>query len=167
MKRIAIYILLIAPYVFVSGGERTDVSSFSFLFILSAFGLICGLNMVNALTTPRRGAQAKTYLFWCMVLKLCMMPLYGICCTLIVRSDVAVQSLSIIMFSLLGGLILILTTSSYGWRGLWVAQQNGLVSRRFAFTHAIIQMFYIVDVLSAVYCYFHIRHLETERNALS
>lgn len=161
MKRLAIYILLIAPYVFVSGGARTDMSSFSFMFTLSAFGLVCGLNMVNALTTPRHGARAKTYLFWCMLLKLCMMPLYGICVHLIMQSEVAVQSVSIIMFSLLGGLILILTTSSYGWRGLWVAQQQGLVSRHFAFAHAIIQMFYIVDVVSAVYCYFHIRRAET------
>lgn len=167
MKRLTIYVLLIAPYVFVSGGAQTDVSSFSFLFTISAFGLVCGLNMVNALTTPRRGARAKTYLFWCMVLKLCMIPLYGICGHLIMQSEVVVQSVSIIMFSLLGGLILILTTSSYGWRGLWVAQQQGLVSRRFAFSHAIIQMFYIVDVLSAVYCYVHIRHLEAEQNALS
>lgn len=166
MKRIAIYILLIAPYVFARSGVRADVGDFSFLFELSIFGLICGLNMVNALTTPRRGARAKTYLFWCMVLKLCMMPLYGICGYLIIKSDVAVQSVSIIMFSLLGGLILILTTSSYGWRGLWVAQQNGLVSHRFVFTHAIIQMCYVLDVLSAVYCYFHIRDIEEASRCL-
>ena len=69
MKRLAIYVLLIAPYVFVSGGAQTDVSSFSFLFTISALGLVCGLNMVNALTTPHRaGARGRRPIFfgaWC------------------------------------------------------------------------------------------------------
>lgn len=162
MNKTAIYLLFLAPYVFVVSGVYHDMEDILFMIVLSVLGLICGLNMVNALTSPRRGAGPEAYLFWCMLLKLSFMPIYGICVHLVVNSSVATQSIPIIMFSLLSGLILILTTTSYGWRGLWVAQQRGLVSRRFALGHALIQMCYVLDVPSAVYCYFHIRHLEKE-----
>lgn len=162
MKRLAIYILLIAPYVLVGSSVCAEENDFSFVMMLCVFALVCGLNMVNALTSPRHEERSLTYLFWCMVLKLCMVPLYGISVCLLMQSDVAAQSVSIIMFSFAVGLILILTTTAYGWRGLWVAKQEGLINRNFLRVHACLQMCYIFDVLSAMYCYFHIRRMQQE-----
>lgn len=157
MKRFAIYMLLIAPYVLAGSSVNAEEDNFSFVVMLCVFALVCGLNMVNALTSPCHEERSLTYLFWCMVLKLCMVPLYGISVYLLIQSDVATQSVSIVMFSFAVGLILILTTTSYGWRGLWVAKQEGLINRQFLRVHACLQMCYIFDVLSAMYCYFHIR----------
>lgn len=164
MRRSAIVFLLLAPYIFIFFDLYIDVSSVSFVVSLSVLGLICGLNMVNSLTSPRRGAHAKTYLFWNMVLKLSFVPLYMLCCHILVRSDVALLSATILLFVFLGGYILILTTSSYGWRGLWVAYQSGMINRNFMVFHAFVHGLYFFDVFSAVYCYWRICRAEKDHD---
>lgn len=161
MKRSAIAFLLLASYLFILLGPYSDVSGLRFVLGMSVLGLICGLNMVNALMTPRRGDGALVFLFWNVMLKLCFVPLYGICFIMVAQSGVLIKSLTTLVF--MAGLMLILTTSSYGWRGLWVAKQTNLVSRDFALFHAVLQMIYVVDVLSAVYCYWRVRHEEKQQ----
>ena len=50
MKRFAIYMLLIAPYVLAGSSVNAEEDNFSFVVMLCVFALVCGLNMVNALT---------------------------------------------------------------------------------------------------------------------
>ena len=114
--------------------------------------------MLRAFLMPRRGWTARRLLFWNMVLKLCNIPFY-------IGVFFVGLMMSVFVIPLLLPLILIdysvlLPSTTYGLSGVLQARRAGHIGAKTLVIFSIMQFFFCLDVVSAVWMYASARKWE-------
>ena len=129
------------------------VTCLSVAFQLFMVALFIG-NAVYALRSKQLTALELAR--WDFIIKLCHIPVYVLLflfalLMLIAIAVPAVLMMVIVMIPMifLFDLVLMLTSSCYGFRALRMAKQEGLVDKKWARRHMIAHCFFVADVISA------------------
>lgn len=151
MKKIPMFLLLIAPYALIVSIVTESISSTAFiLFIIALL-----LNMVYAFLLPRLGFKGEEILFWNMLLKLCHIPVFLLVFLIVLLTHVLIVPL--IPFLILFDYFLLLSSTMYGICGMLSSYKCGKISLTTLIVNTIAQLIFCVDVFSAVYCYIKVR----------
>lgn len=149
MKKMPIIVMLIMPYLLL--GLLASGWSEHVWVVLTGMDIVMLLGALYAFFLPKMGFQGKDILFWCMLLKVCYIPVY--CLNFVVALGSFVMLPVISMFIFLLDSFLLLCTSMYGVSGLVTCRKEGCFSKKTEILHLILQFFFCADVCSAIYCY--------------
>lgn len=150
MKNFPMMVMLIAPYCLFG------IYAFGHTEMLAPALIVFVLIMVSgagyAFFLPRMGFCGKQLLFWCMLLKICNIPLFlMIFATSLLLFVMMIPLLPILAFF---DWLLVLSTSMYGISGLLQCGKEKKLTRKDILLHIVLQCIFCADVCSAVYCYF-------------
>lgn len=156
MKKLPMILMLSMPYLmigFLLSASTWNVSNVT--VVLDGMSLVIPLGALYAFFLPKLGFQGKDILFWCMLLKLCYIPVYCLNFMLALGTFVMLPAIPLLIFLL--DCFLLLCTSMYGVRGLITCRKEGRLSKKALILHLILQFLFCVDVCSAIYCYRRVR----------
>ena len=123
----------------------TDLAGFFILYDTSFY----------AFYLAKTDCSGHRIVFWCMVLKLCNVPVFLL--IFLVAAGFFVMMLPLIPFLVLFDYFLLLSTSMYGISGLLKCGKEGRLSGKAVAMNIVLQFVFCADVLSAVYCCFKTR----------
>lgn len=149
MKNAPMIAMLAAPYLLFGLYMTGNAAVWPGALIVFAAVMLFGA--LYAFFLPRTGAGGNQLLFWCMLLKVCYIPVFLL--IFIVALGLFAVIIPLLPFLALFDYLLLLSTSAYGVSGLWKCRQEGRLSAKAAALHMILQFLFCTDVISAVYCY--------------
>lgn len=124
--------------------------------IISFIGVFC--LFLATILYPLRSKQltALELARWDFIIKLCHIPVYVLLFLFALLMLIAIAVPAVLMMVIvmiptifLFDLILMLTSSCYGFRALRIVKQEGLVDKKWARRHTIAHCFFVADVISA------------------
>ena len=149
MKKVPMIIMLIAPYLLLGLYISENIEALSVGLI--AFVVVMLFGTLYSFFLPRTGYNGNQILFWCMLMKLCNMPIFLL--IFIVALGLFVVIIPLIPLLFLFDYLLLLSTSMYGISGLLKCRREGRLPAKVVAINIVLQFFFCVDVLSAIYCY--------------
>ena len=158
MKKYILPILLaVWPYLFFLPCLFPDSEACIEAFALIYCGATILVYLANAIFAFRsRDLQTQDLARWDLIIKLCHIPFYILVmlvgCLLalaIVAPAVLFMAVMVIPVLVFVDVLLMLTSSCYGFRALRKARQEGLVDKKWATIHTIAHCIFVADVISA------------------
>ena len=160
-RRLPVLVLLVAPYallallvVFWGQGKLLAAGIAWAAVCLFAF-LPC---MACAFFLPRKGWSARQLLFWNMLLKVCNIPFF--LCVFFAGMMMSVFVIPLLLPLILIDYSVLLPSTMYGLSGLLQARREGRISAKTLGIFGIMQFFFCLDVVSAVWMYASARKWE-------
>ena len=150
MKKFPMIALLLAPYALGALIAAAANGSADLRIGAAAYLLVLVLNMGYAFVLPRKGADGERLLFWCMLLKLCHVPVYLAVFAAVLLTNVLGIALIPILFAF--DYLLLLSSSAYGISGLLALYRSKKLSLRALIVNVAAQLVFCADVFGAVYC---------------
>lgn len=147
MKKIPMFLLMIAPYAFVKIFFDWGPSA----ALLLTYPSVLLLNMVYPYILSKLNFSGRKLLFWDMFLKLWNIPLY-LWAFLFVLFGM-VLAIPAIPFLFLLDYTLLLATSQYGISGILKLHRGSQFTKKAAALNILLHFMFCFDVFSAVYCY--------------
>ena len=161
MKKIPLFLLLIAPYAFIFG---TMLFNTELPITVWPYGIVLVLGMVYAFVLPRLGYSGKQLLFWNMLLKLTNVPMIVI---LLLFSWIFLSQMEHIAGLLLFfGLTLWLPSTVYGLSGMLRCRKTGQLSKGAVVFNLILQLIPSVAMIDAIILYIYICCSKKETSAV-
>ena len=152
MKKLPMIVMMSAPY-FLLGLFLTDAAALPRGGI--AFAIVMLLGALYAFYLAKTDCSGHRIVLWCMVLKLCNVPVFLL--IFLVAAGFFVMMLPLIPFLVLFDYFLLLSTSMYGISGLLKCGKEGRLSGKAVAMNIVFQFVFCADVLCAVYCCFKTR----------
>lgn len=105
--------------------------------------------LVSALTMRHafRQQDARQSIFWCMLVKLLHIPAYGISLLVVI---VLFAAPPVWLALLAANWLVMMSTSAYGLRGIWLHWQRGRVSKTAALALAVSQLVFVLDAAGSI-----------------
>ena len=169
-KHIPPFLLAAWPYIFfalcwplewlLSELPQQDTAAEDLILTVGSavFGISLLLLLVGNVISALRGKHltAAELARWDLIIKLCHIPVYVVVFlfSLLALISIAVPAVLMMVVTLIPGmfffdLVLMLTSSCYGFRALRMAKQEGIVDKKWARRHTIAHCFFVADVISA------------------
>lgn len=155
MKRIPLLALLVMPYLVLALVMNQGLSAACLELAAAIFFGVVLVNLLWALLAVRLGFSARQLVFWNLLLKLCHIPFYLL--VFAVGLLLNVMIIPLLPFLALMDYLLLLSSSLYGVRGLWLARRQGRLSLPAAGICTALQFFFCLDVVCAVYSWLRLR----------
>lgn len=151
MKKIPLFLLLLAPYAFIFGTMLFD-SDLS--VTVWPYGTVLVFGMVYAFLLPRLGYSGKQLLFWNMLLKLSNIPmiLFLMLFSWIFLSQMEHIAGMLFVF----GISLWLPSTVYGLSGMLRCRKMGQLSKGAVVFNFILQLIPSVAMIDAIVLYIYI-----------
>lgn len=149
MKKMPMIIMLVAPYFLFGLYMTENIQALSVGLIVFAIAMLFGA--LYAFFLPRVGCGGNQILFWCMLLKVCNIPVFLF--VFIIAVGLFVVIIPVLPFLFLFDYFLLLSTSMYGVSGLLKCKKEGCLSAKAVAVSIVLQFLFCADVLSAIYCY--------------
>lgn len=160
-EELPLALLLAAPYAMLAGGIVL-LSHGKPWMALALWGLIVLLvfapGMLRAFLLPRRGWTARRLLFWNMLLKVCNIPFF--LCVFFAGMMMSVFVIPLLLPLILIDYSVLLPSTMYGLSGLLQARREGHIGAKTLVIFGIMQFFFCLDVVSAVWMYASARKWE-------
>ena len=151
MKKIPLFLLLLAPYGFVFG---TMLFNSDLSVTVWPYGIVLVLGTVYAFVLPRLGYSGRQLLFWNMLLKLSTVPMaaFLLLFSLIFLSQMERVAGMLLFFSL----SLWLPSTVYGLSGMLRCRKAGQLSKGAVVFNFLLQLIPGVAMLDAVILYIYL-----------
>lgn len=149
MKNVPMIMMLTAPYLLL--GLYLSEATAALPAGLVLFAAVMFLGALYAFFLPRCGYSGTRILFWCMLLKLCNIPVFLL--IFIAALGLFVVIIPLIPLLIIFDYLLLLSTSMYGISGLLTCGKERRLSAKAVTLNIILQFFFCADVLSSIYCY--------------
>ena len=149
MKSVPMMVMLIAPWLLFGLYMSENTEAMPAGFITFAAAMLFGA--VYAFFLPKTGCNGNRILFWCMLLKICNIPVFLL--IFIITLGLFVVIIPLIPLLFIFDCFLLLSTSMYGISGLIKCRKEGRISAKVMTVNIILQFLFCADVLSAVYCF--------------
>ena len=149
MKNAPMIAMLAAPYLLFGLYMTGNAAVWPGALIVFAAVMLFGA--LYAFFLPRTGAGGNRILFWCMLLKVCYIPVFLL--IFIVALGLFAVIIPLLPFLALFDYLLLLSTSAYGISGLLRCGKENRLPAKTAALNIILQFIFCADVLSAIYCY--------------
>lgn len=149
MKSVPMIAMLFAPWLLLGLYMSENTKAMPAGFIVFAAVMLFG--SVYAFILPRTGCNGTRILFWCMLLKICNIPIFLLIFIISLSLFVVIIPLIPLLFGF--DCLLLLSTSMYGISGLVKCRKEGRISTKAMTVNIILQFIFCADVLSAIYCY--------------
>ncbi len=153
MKRAPMIMMLVAPYLLLGLYMTEHLKALSVTLII--FGIVMLFGALYAFFLPQKGCGSSEILFWCMLLKICNIPVFLL--VFIVSVGLFVVVIPLIPMLFIFDYFLLFVTSMYGVSGLLKCGKEKCLSPKVISIHMFLQFIFCVDVISAVYCYMKVR----------
>lgn len=166
MKKIPMFLLLLAPYLFLLTVVMTVISEngFTAKALDTAAGIYLGMllmilipNMVYAFILKGHGYELRKLFFWNMLLKLSHIPIYFLVFAAGLFLGLMIVGMMLIPFLVIFDYSLLLSSSMYGISGIWGLARAGKLSAAGAVLLIVCQLLFVADVVCAVYLYCRFR----------
>ncbi len=152
MKNAPMIVMLIAPYLLLGMLYTADGRVLAGLIVFAAVML---LGASYAFYLPRTECSGNKILFWCMILKICNIPIFIL--IFMMALLVFAVIIPLIPFLFLFDYFLVLSTSMYGMNGLIKCYKENRLSKKAVILNLVLQFIFCADVFSIIYCYFKTR----------
>lgn len=135
------------------------------IFSIGFFGLI-----LAAILYPLRckSLSALELARWDFIIKLCHIPVYVLVFLFCLLLLLAIAAPAVLMMALFGipslvffDLVMMLTSSCYGFRALHMAKLEGIVDKKWATKHTIFHCIFVADVISAFLVWRRLRRVNS------
>lgn len=153
MKKAPIIVMLIAPYFLFGMYMSENLQLLSVGLIIFAIAMVCGA--IYAFFLPRLGFSGQQILFWCMLLKICNIPIFLFIFTIGLFLFVVI--IPLIPLLALFDFFLLLSTSMYGINGVIQCGREKSLPKKVVVINIVLQFIFCADVFSAIYCYVRAR----------
>lgn len=153
MKRLPMIAMLIAPYLLIALYMTENIKALPAGLII--FAIVMFLGALYAFFLPRTGCSGNQILFWCMLMKLCNVPIFLSIFMMVLMTLIVI--IPLIPFLFLFDCFLLLTTSMYGISGLLKCKKEKRLPAKTVVIHIVLQFIFCADVVSAIYCYIKTR----------
>ena len=153
MKNVPMIMMLTAPYLLLGLYLSETTAALPAGLVLFAAAMLFGA--LYAFFLPRTGCSGAQILFWCMLMKLCYIPVFLL--IFIAALGLFVVIIPLIPMLFLFDCFLLLSTSMYGVSGLLTCGKEKRLPAKTVTLNIILQFFFCADVLSSIYCYIRSR----------
>lgn len=153
MKNVPMLAMLAAPYLLM--GHFLSANTKGFSVVLAVFVIVMLLGALNAFRLLRLGYDGRRLLFWCMLMKLCNIPIF--CLIFIMVIGFFPLLIPVLPFLFLFDGLLLLSTSMYGINGLLACGRECSFDKKTIIVNMVLQLIFCTDVFSSVYCYIRAR----------
>lgn len=168
-KRILPILLAIWPYLFFLFPLLPNPESTASAFALTYCALTAVVYLTNICFVFRsRALSIRELARWNLIIKVCHIPFFilvmlvgALLALAVVAPAVLMMAVMVIPVLVLVDVLLMLTSSCYGFRALRRAEAEGLIPRSFALRHTAAHCFFVADVISAFLVWKKLRILES------
>ena len=162
MKKICPFILLFWPYLFLPAAYLDSLNPDGGLVFVTVYCILTPLLYLANILCACRDKDVRRLSFWDLLLKLFHVPAYvliffvGLIMTGSILTGVPFGLLLVPVLVAIDCLLLV-TTSVYGAKALYLAGKQGKASKEFTIVNILLHFVFVLDVVSSVITFCKIR----------